>query len=57
MNDIASMMKTLEEIEKRLDNLYDDYDDAVRRGDGYVLELKKAHIKALEWVLGSRKDF
>jgi len=57
MNSTASMMKTSGEIEKRLEHLYDAHNDAVARGDSYVADMRKFHIEALEWVLGSREDF
>jgi len=57
MNGTASMMKTFDEIEKRLECLYDSYDDAVASRDSYVADMRKFHIEALEWVLGSREDF
>jgi N-formylglutamate amidohydrolase len=57
MNGTASTIKTFDEIEKRLERLYDSYDEAVARGDSYVADMRKFHIEALEWVLGSREDF
>jgi hypothetical protein len=53
----CTRIKNIDELEDRLNFLYDSYDEAVARHDSYVAGMRKSQMEALEWVLGTREDF